>query len=473
LPFSQRDVNSKSFFFPVSVKANQQMDIHIRFSGTDSLTIAPFLYSQKVNENYKAYSNLFNGALIGIFVVMILYYLIIAIMLRDLHYFRYLFYLITTLFFMGTYYGYNLQLFWPNYPEFNIKMISSTVALSFFAGLLFSRNFLNTKKTMPKFDLVLKYIMYIFFSIIFLSFLIKDHFITVYAVVFLVTFYSAGLLFASFRSWQLKVPGSGFFILAWTFSVIGSFLASIMVQGYTDYSLAYYNFYGISTVADIVLLAFALAAKISATQKEKVIAQLALIDKEKEISNIHKKEKEKLEKVVELRTSELRERNKELECLSYTDKLTGIANRMKLDNVLDFEIKRTKRYKEQFGLIMLDIDYFKNVNDTFGHQVGDLVLQKIAHILKSNIRDTDTIGRWGGEEFLIICPKSNLDGLTSMAQILQTKIQNHNFIEVGQKTASFGITLFQDSDSIKDTIKRADDALYLSKRNGRNCITHL
>ena len=120
--------------------------------------------------------------------------------------------------------------------------------------------------------------------------------------------------------------------------------------------------------------------------------------------------------------------------------------------------------------MIIDVDYFKKVNDTYGHQVGDTTLIEVANILKTNIRESDTVGRWGGEEFVIICPHTNLEGIKIVANIIRGKIEKHQFPVVGNKTASFGITIYQDNDNLETIISRADEALYNAKNNGRNRV---
>lgn len=161
----------------------------------------------------------------------------------------------------------------------------------------------------------------------------------------------------------------------------------------------------------------------------------------------------------------------ELEELSVTDKLTSLYNRLKLDEVLQNEFERARRYHTSFGLIMMDIDFFKQVNDTYGHQIGDMVLVEIAGILKTHFRSIDTVGRWGGEEFLVICPQTGREGLMKLAEHLRDTVEKHEFPEVGHKTASFGAALYTDDDSIETLISRADAALYQSKETGRNKVT--
>ncbi|WP_168927516.1 sensor domain-containing diguanylate cyclase [Nitrincola alkalilacustris] len=177
-----------------------------------------------------------------------------------------------------------------------------------------------------------------------------------------------------------------------------------------------------------------------------------------------------LENKVMERTRELAIKNEELERLYITDRLTGLFNRHKLDSLLAEEVQRTERYSHPFGVIMLDIDAFKSVNDIYGHQVGDEVLVAIAQILQENTRATDVTGRWGGEEFLILCAETDMDGLLLLAEKLRKAIEGQSFPAVEHKTASFGVALHEAGDSVEQLIAKADSALYRAKRNGRNRV---
>lgn len=162
--------------------------------------------------------------------------------------------------------------------------------------------------------------------------------------------------------------------------------------------------------------------------------------------------------------------NRKLEHLSVTDKLTGLFNRVKIDASIEREIARSQRFGQPFSLVMLDIDHFKSVNDTHGHQVGDQVLVAVSTIIGSNTREIDIVGRWGGEEFLVICPQTDDLGVLNLAEDLRQKVQEYDFPIVGHKTASFGVTTYMQGDQAKDIIKRADDALYIAKKHGRNRV---
>ena len=153
-----------------------------------------------------------------------------------------------------------------------------------------------------------------------------------------------------------------------------------------------------------------------------------------------------------------------------TDRLTGLHNRLKLDEVLEGEANRAKRYGSRFSIIMLDIDNFKGVNDCYGHLAGDAVLHRVAELLEENLRGTDTVGRWGGEEFLILLPRQDKITAGRVAEKLRATLADCPFTDVGAITASFGVTESIAEDTAETLVKRADEALYEAKRSGRNRV---
>lgn len=166
----------------------------------------------------------------------------------------------------------------------------------------------------------------------------------------------------------------------------------------------------------------------------------------------------------------LRNKNSELEKLYVTDRLTQLYNRHKLDEVLENERSRSRRFGRPFGVILLDVDNFKSVNDTYGHQAGDHVLTEIAKILKDNTRKTDVTGRWGGEEFLVIVPETTPESIRDLAEKLREAIAGYHFGIAGRKTSSFGVAVFRQHEQIKDLLARVDEALYRAKNSGRNTV---
>ena len=179
-----------------------------------------------------------------------------------------------------------------------------------------------------------------------------------------------------------------------------------------------------------------------------------------------------LEEKVKQRTEELLVKNAELLRLSITDNLTKLYNRVKLDKSLQEEMNRSLRYNTNFSIILLDIDYFKKVNDNFGHQVGDEVLIESAQILSKNIRNVDILGRWGGEEFLVICPETKIEDAIKVASHINTAIKLHKFTTYPNTiTISLGVATFSKHiKNVDDIILNADKALYQAKEEGRDKV---
>ena len=167
-------------------------------------------------------------------------------------------------------------------------------------------------------------------------------------------------------------------------------------------------------------------------------------------------------------------RAEELECLAHIDALTGVANRRFVELKLQQALQEVQQFGRGVGLLMIDIDRFKNVNDTWGHQTGDLVLQAASNTLVHNLRPTAVVGRWGGEEFLIILSDMNLALLENVAERCRMLIAETR-VRVGTEdvrvTVSAGATLLLASDTSQSAIIRADALMYRSKAAGRNCTT--
>ncbi|MFA0440805.1 hypothetical protein BCU70_13560 [Vibrio sp. 10N.286.49.C2] len=166
----------------------------------------------------------------------------------------------------------------------------------------------------------------------------------------------------------------------------------------------------------------------------------------------------------------LAQKNDELKRLSYTDQLTALSNRHKMELELQREHDRYQRYGDPFSLIMLDIDAFKLVNDTYGHNTGDIVLRSTADRLKACVRGLDIVGRWGGEEFLILCPRTKLNQAHYLANKLRQQVEEVLYEDAGHVTVSAGVSQIQSSENITHLLKRADCNLYQAKEQGKNRV---
>ena len=169
--------------------------------------------------------------------------------------------------------------------------------------------------------------------------------------------------------------------------------------------------------------------------------------------------------------TEQMEKEAQLERLATTDILTGLVNRSQFDAVLKNELNRHDRYSRPLSLIMLDLDYFKDINDNYGHDVGDQVLVELAHLLKRNLRKADCCARWGGEEFMLLAPETSLEQAVILADKIRSTIKHTDFPIQGSVTASFGVVEVHSQESGKSVMKRVDDALYRAKEKGRDRVS--
>ncbi|MEA3513190.1 MAG: sensor domain-containing diguanylate cyclase [Campylobacterota bacterium] len=152
------------------------------------------------------------------------------------------------------------------------------------------------------------------------------------------------------------------------------------------------------------------------------------------------------------------------------DSLTGIFNRAKLDKFFTYEIEKAKVTKNILSMIILDIDHFKSINDTYGHHVGDDVLKQLAKIVEKSLKRVDIFARWGGEEFVILLPGTTLKGATLLSEKIRDLIENTRFSTAGKITASFGVGLYNNNESQTTFFKKVDKALYQAKKLGRNRV---
>jgi diguanylate cyclase (GGDEF)-like protein len=166
----------------------------------------------------------------------------------------------------------------------------------------------------------------------------------------------------------------------------------------------------------------------------------------------------------------IRRLNRKLVRISQIDRLTGICNRTRLDEIFAQELDRAKRYKRELSVLLLDIDYFKRINDEFGHLIGDKVLIEFVKAASDSIRTTDAIGRWGGEEFLVICPETGSESALVIAERIRVAVKNRQFSSGRVHTVSIGVTTYEPEDTADSMLLRADAAMYCAKDGGRDTV---
>ena len=214
------------------------------------------------------------------------------------------------------------------------------------------------------------------------------------------------------------------------------------------------------------------------------LVAMVLLRRQIDITNQLNQYKNQLEDIVNERTQDLTAKNEQLkieiserkkveaklEHLANIDPLTSILNRRKFNEIISYEVRRDERYRNNLSLIMCDLDKFKAINDKFGHDSGDMVLIEFAALVFKTIRKSDIFARWGGEEFAILLPETNLEKASQIASKLRLVTETHMMPQIGRITCSFGVAEYHAGDNEEDLIKRADIALYKAKSNGRNRV---
>lgn len=175
-------------------------------------------------------------------------------------------------------------------------------------------------------------------------------------------------------------------------------------------------------------------------------------------------------KTIETYQNQLERKNKTLSALNNIDFLTKINNRRFLQKSLNKELKRSARYNNALSVILFDVDNFKSINDTYGHNAGDRVLKNIAKILMKMTRESDYVGRWGGEEFIVITPQTSLENAAVLAEEIRIAIERFDFALSTQVTCSFGVSELSDEKETNELVRKADHALYEAKHSGKNCV---
>lgn len=166
----------------------------------------------------------------------------------------------------------------------------------------------------------------------------------------------------------------------------------------------------------------------------------------------------------------LEQANRELSRLAYTDTLTGVMNRYHIEHLVQLTLTNAQRYRQPFSLLLFDIDNFKSINDTFGHDGGDRILVKLVEVVQAVLRECDQLGRWGGEEFLVLATETSLAGAMTTAERLRRSVEEADFNIDRPVTISIGVAEWAQSDSFKSLLVRADQAMYEAKKTGRNRV---
>jgi diguanylate cyclase (GGDEF)-like protein len=413
----------------------------------------------------------------GILFVMVLYNGFIWVSTRDRNYLVYCLYLIAFFLMNFSYSGFSYQYFWPDSPGWGNLAHTHWIFLFQLVAILFSMTFLESKTRLPR----MHRIMCAFLGVMVAGWLGVTLFgdtVAYNAVpVYFIFCCTPLILAAGIAAWRSGYHAAHFFVLASTASLIGSFFTALTVSGFLSYSFVNFHAAEFGIIADVVLLSLALAERINLLRAQREAAELQAVQQRLRTAVLLEKANEDLERTVLERTAELAHARDEAERLARIDVLTGVANRRYFEEVAVLEFARSRRYRQPLAMILLDIDFFKRINDGHGHAAGDAVIRAVADIAHETVREVDFVARIGGEEFAILLPGIGRAQAMVTAERLRECIAGRALEHDGMPlafTASFGVAELEPDDvEFENLLRRTDQAMYVAKQAGRDRVATL
>ncbi|AFJ03679.1 GGDEF domain protein [Methylophaga frappieri] len=433
-PFATRPYFSRFFDMPIQFKPGQTT-LLVRVATPDPMMLPIYLNDAAAQAQRQEFDQYSYGLLYGFLAALMLYNLMLFLGLRSLPHLFYTLYLAACILCNMAYTGHAFWWFWPDMVVWQ-KWSNPTLMMSYcVTGLLFALTFLKTRKMLPRLHwmvsgfcvlMVVGFVGAFYADWIQVALVLAFIFILLFACLMIVL----GVL-----AIKAGNPSGRFFLLASIVSMLTAAVSSLSVWGWIPYSFWTFRAVEAGTMVEAVLLALALADHFRRVEKHKTRA----------------------------------------EGLARTDPLTGIYNRRAFyDQVRSLWLAGMTEGKPM-SLLLIDLDNFKQVNDNYGHQVGDEVLAKTAKVVEASLRNEDVLARWGGEEFIVFMPNTSLSDALRVAERIRFQISalaaQFDTTQKMQLSASLGVVDNRSAaDSLESLIKAADQCLYHAKNGGRNCV---
>lgn len=435
LKFAQRPIDSR--FFAVDHAFDTGIsEVYIRVETSDPMVVPVFLRTSGAavtSDRWQSYSY---GFVYGFLFALLVYNAILYIGLRSGRYIFYAVYMVSFVLLNIAYTGHGFAWLWPESVGLQLWIIPFLMELCGITGLSFAASFLDTRTHFPRIHRAIIWICALFVLLLLAAFLF-DYNASGLAVAFVFVFvFSCLMILLGMLAVRSGHKPARYFLFGAIAAMAGVLLTDLSVAGLIPYNAFTYRAVEIGMLIDASVLALALAYQFRVGQQEKFQAEL----------------------------------------MARVDPLTGMNNRRAFYQIAKPVWSTALRNMRDISVIELDIDRFKQINDTHGHACGDEVLISVAAILARSARDGDVLARWGGEEFILLLPETNLEAAITLAESLRVVIAGMRLPYHGEDihfTASFGVAQrTAQCISMEALISTADDYLYQSKREGRNRVSH-
>lgn len=478
LPFSARYYPHRFFVFPIQLEPNTEPVIYIRVKSDGNITLPVHLWQ---SEAFSKHNQITYGQLsiyYGMLLALSLYNLLLFFSTREYSFLAHVGYTVSMALGQSAWNGLSNQFLWSEYPAFGNIAVLTCLALTGVFSCIFTRTFLQTRLYSPTIDRMLLATIGIF-AIASIGPLIMPYFYVAALMSAMGIISSIVAITAGYYCMRSGHLGARYFLIAWSLFILGVVVFCMRNFNILPTNWLTLNTMQIGSALELLLLSFALADRINIMRQEKDQATEAALTANARVVEALRSNEQELEQRVTERTlrleeanQELRNKERELEHLVRHDPLTGLANRLYLNEHMTRAILRARCTGFSVVLLVIDLDGFKQVNDTFGHPAGDELLVHVAKRIRNNLRESDLVARVGGDEFIIMLEHTRFpDGMTKLAQKLLTIINEPILLQAGttQVSGSIGIASYPEhADSASLLLKHADAAMYQAKLLGRN-----
>lgn len=478
LPFAERPYPHRHHVFPVELVPGQSQMVFLRVTSGGNLTIPVTLWQPDALAQHDRGTYALLSIYYGMLLALGLYNLLLFLSTRDVAFLAYVAFTAGMAIALGTWNGLTGQFLWPGSPGWGNLALPVGMALTGVFGGIFTRIFLDTRTTAPGYDRAILVCVAIFLLIALAPLAVPYRSVAV-VVSLMGSSFAAIAVAAGVRCLRRGHPGARYFLLAWTLLLLGAGILGLRNVGWIPTTWLTFNAMQIGSALELLLLSFALADRFNVMRREKELATEQALSAKQDMVEALRKSEQELERRVAERTSaleaansQLLEKEHELRRLAMQDPLTGLSNRMSLNDRIERAIARARRSGDRVALLLLDLDNFKPINDTHGHSAGDRLLVEIARRIRETVRESDTVARLGGDEFVILLEDVRETGNMELilGKLMSTVVEPVDIC--GRQvtvSASIGVAFSPDhADHATQLLDRADVELYKSKAGGRN-----
>ena len=464
---------SRYIAVPVVLPAGSEQQLLIRVQTPNSLNIPARLWSKEAFQSYQHRDYALQALYFGVVLAIGFYNLMLFFALSDLSFLLYVTFACCMAVALATFTGMGNEFVWGVTPVWTKIGVNVPAALASVVMLLFTRRMLSTRQLVPRIDQLIKLFIGLnatFFFLLIGWFWEFNRFFVIMNLVTSLLILGTGILCAMKRE-----RSAYFFVAAFSVLFLANALSHLRNLGILPTNVLTSDGLQVGSALEMLLLSLALADRFNTIRREKMDAQKIALQMQGEMVATLRASEQLLEARVADRTAQLQRLNLQLEVISKTDALTGIANRRHFESVLATEWDRATRSGQPLALGMIDLDWFKRYNDHYGHQAGDECLRQVARVLSERIgRTGDLVARYGGEEFVFIAPVTTGEDALGMAhavcEAVRTLALPHEHAQFGCVTLSIGVAALvpRRGETADMLVGIADEMLYRAKAQGRN-----